>query len=201
LIQSNNPQIPWSFTPDGKLAFVEIAPATKADIWTVPVESDGLGLRAGKTEVFLQTPFQERAPMFSPDGRWLAYTSNESGTVRVYVQSFPQKSGKREIAAASSYPAWARNGNELFFWQFGVENQLMVASYKVRGDWFLPDQPRVWTKKIVGFSTTRAYDPAPDGKRIIALMPADTPQEPHDRLIFLLNFFDELRRRVPLSAN
>jgi eukaryotic-like serine/threonine-protein kinase len=203
LIQSSNPQLPWSFTPDGKrLAFVEIDPGTGADIWTVPVERDGLGLRAGKPEVFLQTPFQERAPMFSPDGRWLAYFSNESGTFRVYVQAFPQKGGKRQISGDSSgYPAWSRNGDELFFWQFGGDKQLMVASYKARGDSFLPDKPRVWSKKIVDFPTTRSYDPAPDGKRIVALMPAETPQEPPGHVIFLLNFFDELRRRVQLSAD
>lgn len=140
--------------------------------------------------------------MFSPDGRWLAYMSNQSGAYRVYVQAFPHKGGEHQISAdGSAYPAWSRNGNELFFWHFGADNQLMVASYHARGDSFLPDRPRVWTKKIVGFSTTRSYDPAPDGKRIVALMAADTPQESPDRLIFLLNFCDELRRRVPVIAN
>lgn len=198
LTESNNPQVPWSFTPDGKrLAFVEIDPATGADIWTVPVDSGGFGLRAGKPEVFLKTPFDERTPMFSPDGRWLAYMSNESGAPRVYVQGFPDKRGKRRVSAeGSGYPAWSRNGDELFYWQYGA-NQLMVASYQARRDSFLPDKPRVWSKEIVDFSTTRTYDPASDGKHIVALTPAETPQEPHDRVIFLLNFFDDLRRRVP----
>ena len=51
------------------------------------------------------------------------------------------------------------------------------------------------------FSTTRSYDPAPDGKHIVALMPADAPQEREGRVVFLLNFFDELRRRAPLSLH
>ena len=201
LTQSSNQQTPWSFTPDGKrLAFVELDPATGADIWTVPVETSSSGLRAGKPEVFLQTPFHERGAMFSPDGRWLAYLSNESGTYQIYVQAFPQKNGKRQISTErGTFPAWSRNGTELFFWQFAPDNQLMAVSYKIRGDGFIADRPRVWSKKIVSFSTTRSYDPAPDGKHIVALTPADTPQEPHDRVIFLLNFFDELRRRVPLS--
>jgi DNA-binding winged helix-turn-helix (wHTH) protein/Tol biopolymer transport system component len=201
LTQSSNQQTPWSFTPDGKrLAFVELDPATGADIWTVPVETSSSGLRAGKPEVFLQTPFHERGAMFSPDGRWLAYLSNESGTYQIYVQAFPQKNSKRQISTErGTFPAWSRNGTELFFWQFAPENQLMAVSYKTSGDAFIGDRPRVWSKKVASFSTTRSYDPAPDGKHIVALTPADTPQEPHDRVVFLLNFFDELRRRVPRS--
>jgi Tol biopolymer transport system component len=79
LTQSKNVQYPSSFTADGKwLAFFEANPGTGFDLWTVPVESDSTGLRAGKPQVFLQTPFDERYPSFSPDGRWLAYASNES---------------------------------------------------------------------------------------------------------------------------
>lgn len=202
LTQSKNQQIPWSLTGDGKrLAFVEVDPASGADIWTAPVVSDSSGLRAGVPEVFLQTPFQERTPMFSPDGRWLAYSSNESGSQRVYVDSFPRKGHKQQVSEdQANYPAWSRSGNELYFWHFGVVNQLMVASYKVQGGSFLPDKPRVWfEKKLASFSTTRSYDVAPDGKRIVALIQAEGPevQNRQSQLIFLLNFFDELRRRVP----
>ena len=99
LFQSKNSQLPWSFTPDGnRLAFIEIDPATGADIWTVSVQTGPFGLRAGKPEVFLKTSLQERTPMFSPDGRWLAYMSNESGQYQVYVEAFPQKGGKRQVS-------------------------------------------------------------------------------------------------------
>jgi len=203
LTRSPNPQLPWSFTPDGKrLAFIEIDPVTGADIWTVSMQTGALGLRAGKPEVFLQTPFQERTPMFSPDGRWLAYMSNQSGEYQVYVEAFPNKGSKRQVSTdRGGYPAWSQKGNELFFWGLGRESQLMVASYKELGDSFLPGQPRVYSRKIVGFGTTRSYDPAPDGKRIVALTAADDAPTSQDRLVFLLNFFDELRRRVPISAN
>jgi eukaryotic-like serine/threonine-protein kinase len=203
LIESKNSQLPWSFTPDGRrLAFIEIDPATGADIWTVAVEDTGSGLRAGKPEVFLHTPFQERTPMFSPDGRWLAYMSNDAGAYQVYVEAFPHKGAKRQVSIdRGGYPAWSRSGNELFFWGLGRDGPLMVASYRTRGDAFVPDQPRVYSKKVVGFSTTRSYDPAPDGKHIVALAAADTAERPHDRVIFLLNFFDELRRRVPVGVN
>jgi len=203
LTQGNNPQLPWSFTPDGKLAFVEIDPATGADIWTIPVETDGSGLRAGKPEVFLQSPFQERCPMFSPDGRWLAYMSNESGAYQVYVQAFPHKGGKQQVSTDSGgYPAWSRDGKDLFFSSIPVSHgQLMAVSYQSRGDSFETNRPRIWSRHLAGFGTTRSYDPVPGGKRIVALTAADSAQESHDRVVFLLNFFDELRRRLPLSAN
>ena len=140
--------------------------------------------------------------MFSPDGRWLAYMSNDSGAYQVYVEAFPHKGAKRQVSIdRGGYPAWSRSGNELFFWGLGRDGPLMVASYRTRGDAFVPDQPRVYSKKVVGFGTTRSYDPAPDGKHIVALAAADTAEGPHDRVIFLLNFFDELRRRVPVGVN
>jgi Tol biopolymer transport system component len=98
--------LPWSFTRDGKrLAFNNFSPANIDDIWTAPVETDSSGLRAGKPELFLQAPFHERSPMFSPDGLWIAYQSNESGTYEVYVQGFPDGHGKRQISlGGGTYP-------------------------------------------------------------------------------------------------
>lgn len=78
----------------------------------------------------------------------------------------------------------------------------MRASYQARGDSFVVETPRVWfEKKIANFASTKSYDAAPDGKSVVTLMPAETSEEYRDRVIFLLNFFDELRRRVPLGAN
>jgi serine/threonine-protein kinase len=200
LSQSSNPQNPQSFTPNGKrLAFVELSPATGADIWTMPVEIGASGLRAGKSEVFLQSSYHERGPVFSPDGRWLAYMSNESGDYRVYVDAFPNKGAKRQVTPdGTSGPIWSRNGKDLFFVQFRAR-QLMTIPYKDAGGSFETGKPLVWSRQIALFTAARSYDPAPDGKRVIVLMPADAPQAAHDRLIFLLNFFDELRRRVALS--
>jgi hypothetical protein len=76
------------------------------------------------------------------------------------------------------------------------------APYQVRGDSFVAEAPRVWfEKRLPHFPSTKSYGPAPDGRRMVALMPADQPEEPRDRVIFLLNFFDELRRGVPSGAN
>jgi hypothetical protein len=76
----------------------------------------------------------------------------------------------------------------------------MVAAFEAHGDSFVVGTPRVWSERVpVFFGATRFYDPTPDGKSIVALMPADLPEEPHDRVTFLLNFFDELRRLVPAN--
>ena len=115
LTQSKKPQYPSSFTPDGtRLAFFELSSGTGFDLWTVALESDGGGLRAGKPEVFLQTPAEEQTPSFSPDGRWLAYASDESGTFQVCVRAFPDKGGKWQISnSGGTWPMWSRDGREL----------------------------------------------------------------------------------------
>ena len=193
---------PSSFTPDGKrLAFNELR-SGKIHLWTVPLESDGAGLRAGKPEVFLQTPADERNPSFSPDGRWMAYSSDESGTFQVYVRAFPDKGGKWQISnSGGTYPMWSRNGHELFFET--LDNHIMVAAYTEKGDSFVADKPRVWSEKQIGgvVNNIKGVDLAPDGKRIVALMPVETAegQKAQSHVIFLMNFSDEVRRKVPVG--
>ena len=206
LTQSKNGQTPWSFTPDGKrVAFMEQSSGGSWHLWTVPLESDSSGLRAGKPEVFLQTLADERTPSFSPDGRWLAYSSSESGTFQVYVRAFPDKGGKWQISnSGGTYPMWSRNGHELFFET--LDNHIMVAAYAVKGDSFVDDKPRVWSEKqLMGlgiFNQAKNVDLAPDGKRIIALMPVETAeaQKAQNQVIFLENFFDEVRRLTAPQA-
>ncbi|HYL36063.1 MAG TPA: protein kinase [Bryobacteraceae bacterium] len=200
LTQSKSAQWPWSFTADGKrMAFAEQDLKTSFDVWTVPIESDGAGLRAGKPEVFLQTPAVEHYPALSPDGRWLAYSSDESGTRQIYVRAFPDKGGKWQISNSGGvYPMWLRG--DLFF--ESPDQHIMAAAYSVKGDSFVPGKPRLWCEKPIGGTagSNKNLDLAPDGKRIVALMPATEPkgaQEAQNHVVFLMNFFDELRRKVP----
>jgi Tol biopolymer transport system component len=201
--QSKNVQYPYSFTPDGKrMAFQEQSPAGPYHLWTVPLESDSAGLRGGKPEVFLHTSADERTPVFSPDGRWMAYASDASGTFQVYVRAFPDTGGKRQISNSSgAYPMWSRTGHELFFET--LENHIMVAAYAVKGDSFVADKPRAWSAQQLGgvVNSTKNVDLAPDGKRIVALMPVETAegQKAQSHVTFLENFFDELRRKVPVG--
>ena len=203
LAQSKNQQYPWSFTADGKrLAFFEANPETAFDLWTMPLESEGAGLRAGKPEVFLQTTADERFPSFSPDGRWLAYSSTESGIFQVSVRAFPDKGGKVQISNGGGlFPVWSRDGHELFFRT--EDSRIMVADYTVKGGVFVADKPRVWSeRRLANTGLNQNYDLARDGKRIAALMPAEVSgeQQGQTHVIFLQNFFDEVRRRTAAGA-
>jgi Tol biopolymer transport system component len=93
----------------------------------------------------------ERHPTFSRDGRWLAYDSSESGTIQVYVRSFPDKGGKWQISNANGiYPEWSRSGPELFFRT--DDNHIMVAAYTQKGDSLVADNPRAWSEKRIANS-------------------------------------------------
>ena len=199
LTQSKNVQFPWSFSPDGKrLGFIEVDPQTGYDLWTMPIERDDSGIRpAGKPEAFLNSQADERYTSFSPDGKWIAYSSNESGMFQIYVRAFPNRGGQWLIGNGV-YPVWARNGRELFF--RSEDNRVMVASYMVKGDTFVNDSPRVWADRRLadfGIVGTRTFDVAPDGTRVVVLLPEESPENAKTRnTTFLLNFFDEVRRRI-----
>lgn len=203
LSESKNAQFPHSFSPDGKrLAFMEQSASSAWDLWTMPVESDSAGLRGGKPEPLLQTAAEERYPIISPDGRWMAYASNESGTYQVYVRAFPDAGGKWQVSnGGGSYPMWSRAKHELFFET--LDNRIMVATYTVKGQSFEVDKPRVWSEtQLAGtVNSVKNVDLAPDGKRIVALMPVQSAegQKAQSQVTFLENFFDELRRTVPVS--
>ena len=89
LMQGKANKVPGSFSPDGKRLAYHDWGGGNAQIWTVPLEIQSFLLKAGKPEQFLNTGFTDEDPMFSPDGRWLAYSSTESGKHEVYVREFP----------------------------------------------------------------------------------------------------------------
>jgi eukaryotic-like serine/threonine-protein kinase len=196
LVSEKNILLPWSFSPDGKrLAYYAVAGAPQ--LWTVPVEDQGGQLKAGKPEQFLKTQFADTLPAFSPDGRWLAYQSNESGKYEVYVRAFPPpasgQAGKWQVSnTGGGVPVWSRAGRDLLYLN---GDQVMAVSYSVQGDTFVAEKPRVWLDKLGGTQ----WDLAPDGKRFAVLTPVAAPEAPKNEheVTFLFNFFDELRRRVP----
>jgi serine/threonine-protein kinase len=191
---------PSSFTPDGKrLAYADYGAAAggggKWQIWTVPLEDQGGRLKAGTPEQFLKSSFGDTEPAFSPDGRWLAYQSGWE----VYVRAFPPpasgQGGKWQVSnGGGSSPRWSRNRHDLVYWS--SDRQIMAASYTVKGDAFLVEKPRVWIAKLGAF-----WDLAPDGKRVLVparVEPTEAPKPEHV-VVFLLNFFDELRRKAPVG--
>ena len=203
LTEDKPPAFPTSFSPDGKrLALFQAGASGSMDVLTAPVEGDPAHPRLGKPEVFVGTRFVEVEPAFSPDGRWLAYQSNESGNMEVYVRPFPGPGGRWQISTGGGlFPKWSRDGRELFF--LTQDRRIMVAAYTVRGDSFSADKPRVWSEtRPVVLPRAPTYDLSPDGKRVAVLMgTADAgEQKPATHVTFLLNFFDELRRRIAAGS-
>ena len=129
----------------------------------------------------------------------MMYTSDESGTFQVYVRAFPDKGGKWQISSeGGTYPNWSSDRRTIFFRT--LDNHIMTVNYTAKGNAFTSEKPRLWTdQSIAEVGTTRNYDLSPDGKRIVALMPVETAeaQKAQNHVIFLENFFDELRRKVP----
>jgi dipeptidyl aminopeptidase/acylaminoacyl peptidase len=198
LTGSKTDQIPWSFTPDGKrLAYFEGFLRTP-QIWTVPVRDEGGQMKAEKPEQFFGGVVNTE-PSFSPDGRWLAYHSAESGNAEVYVRAFPPASsgpaGKWQISNNGGREArWSRTGHELIY---RSGDQLMSVSYSVKGDTFIAEKPRVWIAALGGTD----WDLAPDGTRVVVVVPeapVETLEAEH-QIVMLLYFADELRRKVPVK--
>ena len=199
LTESGDLQLPWSWSPGGKvLAFFERSAETRWDLWTLPMEEDEQGaLKPGKPTVFLRTPFIEGRPAFSPDGRWIAYNSNESGRFEVYVRPFPGPGGKWQISTTGGeIPTWSKNRRELFYRT--LDNRIMVVTYSVEGDSFRAGRPRLWSEgQFTDRGLGRNFDLHPDGKRFAVLKAAEGTEEVAlDHLTLVTNWFDEVRRRV-----
>jgi serine/threonine-protein kinase len=191
LTTNNNMQTPVSVSPDGKLlAYTELDPTGGNDIWLV-------ALAGGKPVPFLRTRASEDNPHFSPDGRWLAYVSDESGRSEVYVQPFPGPGGKWMISTGGgTEPVWARAGRELFY----RSGDKLMAVTIVTQPAFVAGLPRVLfegTFEPTGTGTS-GFDVSPDGRRFLMIQPT-APERPATQVNVVINWFEELRQRVPVG--
>ncbi|MEE9569669.1 MAG: protein kinase, partial [Candidatus Binatia bacterium] len=187
---SVNEFVPWpgSWSPDGTvLAYTEANPVTNGDIWILPREG-------GDPVPFAQTAYDERHAAFSPDGRFIAYISDESGQAEVYVQPYPGPSGK-EVASINggSEPVWSPDGRELFY---RLGDKILVVDVELEPELAL-GQPRVlfqgsFSPTLVGSPN---YDVSPDGTRFIMIKRTDNPPT---HINVVLNWFEELKQIVPI---
>ena len=146
-----------------------------------------------KPRPFFQTPFVDGYARFSPDGRWVAYLSNESGHNEVYVQPFPGPGEKKQISTdGAAEPVWARNGRELFY----RNADRMMAVEVTTSPSFMAGKPRLlFEKPYVRVSLRPNYDVTPDG-RFLMLQQIEAESAPM-YLNVVQNWQEELKRLVP----
>jgi len=135
--------------------------------------------------VFLQTEFDERCGQFSPDGRWVAYQSNESGRTEVYVRPFPGQGAQWQISTAGgSWPRWKSDGQELYY--LSPDSQMMAARIQVNGRTLEPSNPIALFPTRINLAGVRPqYDVARDGRFLINVTGEDAAPSP---ITLLLNW-------------
>ena len=183
-------QYPGAWSLDGKtVALVETHPDTGNDIAMLDAGS-------GRVTPFLNSQFNERNPEFSPDGRWITYTSDESKRSEVYVRAFPGPGMKQQVSSeGGESPLWARNGKQLFYrWQ----DQVWAVDVRIEGG-FATSKPRLLFEKpeYSQNSPTRTFDLSPDGRRFLMVKWEQRKPTPVTEMALVQNWFEELKRLVP----
>jgi Tol biopolymer transport system component len=187
-------QWPCSWSPDGEtLAFVE----DHADM-EAGSDIQLLHIRDRTVTPLLNSRFDEQYPEISPDGRWIAYTSDESGRDEVYVQPFPGLGGKWQISdGGGSEPLWSRDGRELFYRQnyFRRQNQAFVVDVRP-GPVFSAGKPRLLftAQGYSGMAPVSTWDVSPDGRRFLVVKMEERTSRPVTELVLVQNWIDELRQ-------
>jgi dipeptidyl aminopeptidase/acylaminoacyl peptidase len=183
-------QTPGSWSADGQwLAYYDTDLATGGDIWVLPSEGDR------KPRVVVRTPATENSPRLSPDGRWVAYTSNESGSVEVFVQGFPEPGGRTLISTSGGVePVWSRDGRELFY----LDGDAMMAVEVKTSPTFAAGAPRMLFegRYVLSPTSIAGYDVSADGQRFLRVQPMH-PDLPTNQIQVVLNWFEELRSVAP----
>jgi serine/threonine-protein kinase len=200
LTTSPNTQLPGSWHPSGRVLAFQENRQTGIDLLILLVEGDeASGWKPGTPTLFLSTPFAEQQPRFSPDGRWLAYESNESGAFEIYVRPFPGPGGKWQISTGGGTNAvWSRPRHELLY--LAPDGRIMMVPYTAAGDALQAGKPRVWSETPVQVRplSGASFDLHPDGERVVMAPATEATSGPtHVTLVF--NFFNELRRLAPVT--
>lgn len=182
----------WSWSPENNvLVFEQQNPDTGWDVGIV----DAYG--GTEPELLLASAFDERHPMLSPDGRWLAYSSNESGRFQIYVQPFPGPGSRTQVSGeGGSWPVWSRKGDELFYSgghdYFGQHDFISVGV--VLGSSFEVTRER----KLFGGGFAEGFDVAPDGQSFY-VMEMRRIHSSGMRIQVVLNWSEELERLVSIE--
>jgi serine/threonine-protein kinase len=190
LTTSSNAQFLNGISPDGTaVVFNETTPGMGRDLMQVAIDG------THRETPLLQTKFDERNGIVSPDGRWLAYESNSSGSFEIYVRPFPNVGGGQwQISTAGGrQPLWARSGKELFY--LGSDGALLRVAVEASGaTWNAGASMKLLDGRYyTGIGSGRAYDVSPDGQRFLMVK----EQASAAQINVVVNWFEELKRLVP----
>jgi eukaryotic-like serine/threonine-protein kinase len=183
-----------SLSADGKwLVMRTITAAANEDIMVMALDGNR------RVEALIHTPFRERNPEISPDGHWIAYQSNESGTDQVYVRPFPEvDSGRWQVSTVGgTKPLWARNSREIFF--VASDGGFMSVPVQAGATFTFGNATRLFdtTPYLVTSFQGRSFDVSPDGRRFLMLKNIEQPIAAQINVI--VNWFTELKQKVPLN--
>ena len=190
LTRGTNPRYPVSFSRDGKrMAFVEIHPSRRRDIWVLALDGDR------RAEPLIATDADEKDAEFSPDGHWLAYVSDETGRDEVFVRPIGAQGGRHQVSSdGGTSPHWSATTRELFFVK-GDQLEAVTMDHEgnpVGRDRVLFSFPRF--EDLQASPERPNYDVMPDGEHFVFLV--DQSSLPN-RYNVVLNWFDELKRLLP----
>jgi eukaryotic-like serine/threonine-protein kinase len=189
LVRSQRPKGPMAASPDGRwLIFYEIDPITSFDMWMLELPAPGAP--APTPRVFVNTKSNEGTPSFSPNSKWLAYQSNDTGRYEIYVRSFPDGEQVLRVTHDGGLsPVWAPSGNELFYRD--LAGNMQVVSFTAT--------PTPTFGKPTFLFDARGYESgfgvSPDGKRLL-MMPLIASEQSATQVHVVLNLLSELRQKA-----
>ena len=166
IVESDLPLMPMSWFGN-KLVYWTVNPKTAGDIWSVDLVGEK------KPVPILQTTADERNPQVSPDGKWIAYSSNETGRSEIYIKPFPEGPGKVQVSVDGGvFPRWRRDGKELFFMNLVSVGSMMASEIRASGASVRRDVPHVLFQSFFVSGThargqSHAFAVSSDGQRFL----------------------------------